>query len=222
MPGSSARNRRPRPRWSSAVQRHPDVAVGQHTHRLQHVAGPQRRRGAGRAGRDGEAAPVQRVQQRLAVDVEAGEGDQVRQPVAPGRRPPRRPARSPPPRSRIRSTSAAQPGRLGRRVGRRRPAAAAAAATTAGRSTRRVRARLRARRPATATPSACPCGPPARRPRAGRPTCGRWRVSTDQPAGTGTRPTDWAASTQQRHARPRRRPRRPRRPAAPCRPRGWR
>ena len=35
---------------------------------------------AGRTGRNGEPGPVQLVQQRLPVDIETGEGDQVRQP----------------------------------------------------------------------------------------------------------------------------------------------
>ena len=55
IPGSTARNRSTSRLGRLPVQRDPHVAVGQHAHRLQHVARPQRRRRAGRAGRDGEA-----------------------------------------------------------------------------------------------------------------------------------------------------------------------
>ena len=44
-----------------AGQRDPDVAVGEHAHRRQHVARLERRGGAGRAAGDPEAAPVQLV-----------------------------------------------------------------------------------------------------------------------------------------------------------------
>ncbi len=45
------------------------------------MAGRQRAGGAGGARGDREAGPVQLAQQRLAVDIEAGEGQQVRQPA---------------------------------------------------------------------------------------------------------------------------------------------
>ena len=64
-----------------AGERDPHVAVGQHAHGREHVAGLQRRGGAGRAAGDLEAAPVERVHDRLAVDVEEREGDQVGEPV---------------------------------------------------------------------------------------------------------------------------------------------
>ena len=75
--------RRQRPRAATArnsidlglgrrvVQRHPHVARRQRAHRDQHVRRLERRGGARRAGGHGEPAPVQRGQQRLAVDVQA-------------------------------------------------------------------------------------------------------------------------------------------------------
>ena len=64
-----------------AGERDPDVAVGQHPHRLEHPAGGEGRGRAGRAARHAVPAPVQLGHQRLAVDVQAGEGDQVGEPV---------------------------------------------------------------------------------------------------------------------------------------------
>ena len=60
-----------------ALQREPHVAVGEHPHRLEHVAGRQRGRRARRAAGDPEAAAVELEHQGLAVDVQAGEGHQV-------------------------------------------------------------------------------------------------------------------------------------------------
>ena len=86
-----AGTRRPRSSVGVAGQREPHVAVRERAHRGQHVAGLQRRGGAGRAAGHAEPAPVERGDQRLAVDVEAGERDQVGEPVDRGRRRPRRP-----------------------------------------------------------------------------------------------------------------------------------
>ena len=63
------------------VQRHPHVARRERAHRDQHVRGLERRGRARRAGRHGEAAPVERAEHGLAVDVQAGERDDVRQPA---------------------------------------------------------------------------------------------------------------------------------------------
>ena len=191
IPGSSARNRSTCSSVVLPVQRHPDVAVRQHAHRLQHVARPQRRRRARRAGRDREAAPVQRVQQRLAVHVQAGERDQVRQPVdrvadhldvGHGRR--HRGRGSGRPAAASRAASA-------RRLGAPPPAARPPPPRPAAGSPRRlVRRSDRRRREPHAGPR-----PRAARPRPARPTCGRWPSAPTTRAGTGTRPTDWAAST---------------------------
>ena len=145
--------------------------------------GPQRGRRARRARRHREAAPVQRVQQRLAVDVQAGERHQVRQPVdrvadhlhvGHGRRDRRRGSGRPARDSR---------GRLGRRLGRHRPQR---------RRGRHDRGQVDRRAPARArvTPTGCPCAPPAARRRAGRPTCGRSRsAATSRRAPAPGRPT---------------------------------
>lgn len=66
-----------RTRW----QRDPDVALAQDAHRLQDMARGQRAARAGGAGGDGETRPVQFVQERLPVDVQAGEGDDPRETV---------------------------------------------------------------------------------------------------------------------------------------------
>ena len=63
---------------------------------------------------------------------------------------------------------------------------------------------------AAASATACPCGPPARPPRRGRPTCARCRSAPTSPAGTGSRPSRLRGVDQQRHAGPRGRPRPPR------------
>ena len=157
----------------SAVQRHPDVAVAEAPPSPPARGRPQRRRRARRAGRDGETAPVQRVQQGLAVDVQAGERHQVRQPVD-------RVADHLDVRHRRRHPSADPVHQRGSR-------AASAAASPARRPQRR-RCRHHRRQverpdarppsrssPGTATPTARPCAPPAARPRAARPTCARWR-----------------------------------------------
>ena len=163
--------------------------------------GRQRVRGAGRAAGHGEAATVQLVQQRLAVDVQEGEGDQVRQPAdrvadhldvrdrrrhgrpdpvhqrptggRPPRWPPRRPARS-----------------------------EAAAATTAGTFSKpgvRPRSRSSAgsgethRVPVRTTSTPTPGGPPH--------LCAL-ADSSDQPAGTGTPAERLRGVGVQRHAGP--------------------
>ena len=159
----------------------PHVAVGEHPHRRQDVARLERARGAGRAGGHGEAAPVQLAHQRLAVDVQAGEGHHVRQPVdrvaddlgvgdAPRpRRGSGRPARRRgPARPRGSPRSAARP--------RRRP--------EPGRPPARRRcARPRARWPGRAGATGCARARPARRPRRGRPTSGRRRPARRTPSG---------------------------------------
>ena len=70
-------------------QGHPHVAVGEHPHRGEDVARLERAGGAGRPRGHREAPPVELVDQRLAVDVQAGERHHVRQPVPSGRRRPR-------------------------------------------------------------------------------------------------------------------------------------
>ena len=72
---------RPRRDRGRQRQRHPHVSVRQHAHRRKHVAGLERGSGAGRPGRHREAAPVELVDQRLAVDEQARERHDVRQPV---------------------------------------------------------------------------------------------------------------------------------------------
>ena len=62
-------------------QRHPHVAVGQGTHRGQHVRRLEAARGARRARRHREPQPVELGHQGLAVDVEARERQHVREPV---------------------------------------------------------------------------------------------------------------------------------------------
>ena len=64
-----------------AGQRDPDVAVGEHAHRREDVARLEGRGGARRAARDAEPAAVELGHQRLPVDVQAGEGHQVGEPV---------------------------------------------------------------------------------------------------------------------------------------------
>ena len=75
--GSASQKASTSARGRVALQREPDVAVGQHAHRLQHVAGRERRGRAGRAAGDAEPAPVELGHQRLAVDVEARERHEV-------------------------------------------------------------------------------------------------------------------------------------------------
>ena len=79
--GSTARNAVDVGLGRVAGQRDPDVAVGEGAHRGQHVARLEGGGGAGRAARDLEAAAVERVDDRLAVDVEEREGHQVGEPV---------------------------------------------------------------------------------------------------------------------------------------------
>ena len=114
--------------------------------------------------------PAARVADHLHV------GDRRRH-GRPGSGPPRptggRPPRWPPP-----------PGRAARPRRRRRPA----------RSRSRGSARAPARRWAAARPTGCRCGPPARRRPGGPPHLCALADSSDQPAGTGTRPSDCAAS----------------------------
>jgi hypothetical protein len=55
--------------------------MGEHAHRREHVAGFERRRRARRPGRHREPLPVELVHQGLAVDEQARERHDVRQPV---------------------------------------------------------------------------------------------------------------------------------------------
>ena len=153
------------------------------------------------------------VTQRLAVDVQAGERDEVGEPVVgvaddldvgDGRGDP-----LPDP-----VDQRAEPGVLGRRLALHRLQRGGGGDD--GRDGRRSRApgRPRARRRARGSATAHRCAPPGRRPRAGRPTCGRSRSATDQPAGTAAA-AHATAPRRPAGGRPRRRTRRrPRRPAA--------
>ena len=209
MPGSSARNRCTCASVRAPMQGDPDVAVRQHTHRGQYVTGTQRLRRAGRSRGHRETAPVQRVQECLAVHVQTGEGHQVRQPMhriadhldvgdggappgsgsgppAPRVAPPQRPPRPPPP--------AATP---------RRPRSAAARPAPA-----------RARPARNAPRCALPAGPP----RAGHPTCARWPSTPRTPRVRAPgRPT--APRPRSAVRRPSRTPAPRPRPAAPYPPR---
>ena len=171
----------------------PHVAVGEHAHRGEHVAGLERAGRAGRARRHREAPPVELGDQRLTVDVQAGEGHHVRQPVArvaddlgvgdarrgragSGRRA-RRLARA---RRRGSPRSAARPPR---RPGRGRPPA------------RRRCARPPARWPARRGATGCARAPPAPRRRRGRPTSARRRRARRTTWAPARRPSDAIAST---------------------------
>ena len=63
------------------AERDADVAMGEDAHRREHVGRPQGARRTGRTAGDGEALRVQCGDQCLAVDVQTGEGEHVRQPV---------------------------------------------------------------------------------------------------------------------------------------------
>ena len=202
-----------------ARQRHPDVAVGQRAHRGQHVRGLEAAGRARRARRDREPEPVELGHQGLAVDVEAGEGHQVRQPSHRVADDVDVRERSPAP-ARSRSTSAALPGadlvplgddrlqRGGR--GERRP----------GRSRTRPPGRRCGRRSGTARASGRPCAPAARRRRRARPTCARRPPPPAQPPGRSTRPAAARGVREERVRRAGRPSPRPRRAAAACPPPG--
>ena len=167
-----------------------------------------------------EPAPVELGDQRLAVDVEAGERHQVGEPV--DRVADHLDVRDAP-------ATAAGSGRRGRagarrprrRARRRRPAAPPRRPGSAGTFSKPLLAlvdavvargtgsRQRAPRRTSSTPT--PGGPPH--------LCAE-AASADQPSGSGSRPAEAQAST--KSGTPSEPARRPRRPAAGCRPRGWR
>ena len=62
-------------------QRDSNIPVGEHPHRGQDMTWLERARGAGRAGTDGKAPTVELDHQRLAIDIEQGERQNVREPV---------------------------------------------------------------------------------------------------------------------------------------------
>ncbi len=91
--------RHPAARPGSARRLRPSTPRGSETRMLPCVSAPiatstwlglEGGRGAGGAGGDREARAVELLEQRLAVDVQAGEGHQVGQPAPGRRRPPRR------------------------------------------------------------------------------------------------------------------------------------
>ena len=158
------------------------------------MARRQRAAGAGGAGGDREARPVQLVQQRLPVDIETGEGDQVRQP-------PHRIADHLDVRHQLRHPrpdpvhQRPQPGRLRRRPRPAPPAARPPRPRSPGGSRSRRRGPTPVRPAGPGARTAPPCVRRAARRPPGRPTCGRSPVSSDQAPSTGPQPSDCAAST---------------------------
>ena len=193
MPGSSARNRSTSSPVVSAVQRDPDVAVA--SARPSPPA-----RGSAAASTDVHDEPDETAKPRRSSACSSASPSTYRQENVTrcGSRSTGSPTTSTSGTvaatvARIRSTSAdsraASAARLGRHGPQRR---------RGGHDRRQVggAGRRRSRSSAgTATPAGALAHHQQADARAGRPTCGRCAVSSDQPGGTGTRPTDWAAST---------------------------
>ena len=180
-PRSAAAPRGTPNRWSRAAwERYPHVAVRKRAHGGEHMARLAGVGDAGAAGRDRESGPVQFGDQGLAVDVQAGEGDDVRQPGIRVAMHDGNLAQSRDIRLRIRlisARSAASAGRSGVIA-----VSAAAAASTAGTfgkpGTRRpsrssAGSRLRHRTPLRTASTPTPAGPPHLRALA---------ASSDQPS----------------------------------------
>ena len=145
--------------------------------------GLERRGRAGRAAGDPEAPPVELGHQRLAVDVEAGERDQVGEPVDRGRRPPRR--RGSPRHAR---RGSGRPARAGAAFASSRSATTACSAAAAARAAGDVlEAGGALVDPVVAGERVAPAGalarPAARRRPPGRPTCAPTPAGAAQPAG---------------------------------------
>ena len=128
------------------------------------------------------------VDQRLAVDVEAGEGDQVGEPVDSGS-PTTSVSGIAATAARIRSTSACWRALVTSSRSATTACSAAAAASAAGTFSKPVDALVDA---VVARGTGCatgrPCAPAARRRRPGRPTCAPTPAAADQPSGSGSRP----------------------------------